>query len=193
MGKRTTSYHEGGHAVVALYTKGAMPIHKATIMPRGQALGMVMQLPEGDRLSQYLTEMLAELDVCMGGRAAEELIFGAEHVTSGASSDLSKATSLARRMVCQYGFSPLLGTVRYTEDDMKHLSPSTKEIIDSETKRILDESYQRAMKVLKDHSAQHENLSQALIKYETLTKDQIMIVIKGLPLPSSDEKDLVLS
>jgi len=184
--KKTTAYHEGGHAVVALYTKGALPIHKATIMPRGQALGMVMQLPEGDMLSQSFQQMNAELDVCMGGRAAEELIFGAEHVTSGASSDLQRATNLARRMVCLYGFSPLLGTVRYTEDDMKHLSPQTKETIDAEVKRILDESYQRAMTCLKEHARQHENLSQALIKYETLTKDQIMTVIEGRALPQTE-------
>jgi ATP-dependent metalloprotease len=140
---------------------------------------------EGDRLSQSYQEMIAELDVCMGGRAAEEIIFGAKHVTSGASSDLQKATDLARRMVCLYGFSPLLGTVRYTSDDMKYLSPQTKETIDAEVKRILDESYQRAIKCLKDHAGQHENLSQALIKYETLTREQIMCVIEGRTLPTA--------
>ena len=108
---RMTAFHEGGHALVALHTAGADPVHKATVMPRGQALGMVQQLPEGDQTSFTKRQMLARMDVCMGGRVAEELVYGADEVTSGASSDIVQATRLARNMVTKWGFSDEVGVV----------------------------------------------------------------------------------
>merc|ERR1711975_141600 len=107
--RELTAYHEGGHAIVAFFTQGAHPIHKATIMPRGQALGLVHQLPKTDQVSVSLQQMKAELDVCMGGRVAEELIFGTENVTGGASSDIQRATQVAEQMVTTYGMSSKVG------------------------------------------------------------------------------------
>ena len=142
---KNTAYHEAGHALVGVLTDGADPIHKATIMPRGQALGMVMQLPEGDQTSMSYKQMLARLDVCMGGRIAEELIFGEENVTSGASSDIQQATRIARAMVTKWGFSDDVGIVYYEGDTgQQDASGSTRNQIDNEVKRLTGESYERA-------------------------------------------------
>ena len=132
----------GGHALVALKTSGADPVHKATIMPRGQALGMVMQLPSGDQTSLSRKQMLAKMDVCMGGRVAEELIFGVDEVTSGASSDIKQATSLARNMVTKWGMSDEIGVVFHDKDDQ---SPETRAAIDREIQKLLMASYQRCL------------------------------------------------
>merc|ERR1719473_264156 len=121
-----TAYHEGGHALVALKTPGAMPIHKATIMPRGDALGMVSYLPEKDQMNLSRQQMLAHIDVYMGGRIAEEIIFGAEQVTTGASSDLQQATSMARNMVTRYGMSESLGPLYHDRQELETLSPATR-------------------------------------------------------------------
>ena len=142
---RCTACHEAGHALVGVLTDGANPIHKATIMPRGQSLGMVTQLPEGDQTSQSYKQMLAWMDVCMGGRIAEELIFGAENVTSGASSDIQQATRMARGLVTKYGFSDELGIVYYGGDvGQQDASAKTRSIIDDEVKRLTSEAYERA-------------------------------------------------
>jgi ATP-dependent metalloprotease len=150
--RKLTAYHEGGHALVALYTDGARPIHKATIVPRGQSLGMVMQLPEKDELNLTRKQLLAMLDVTMGGRVAEELIFGVDQVTTGASSDLRQATRLAREMVTKYGFSDRVGLASTDYADYG-LSHDTRQCIEEEVKRMLDEANTRATLLLKKHEA----------------------------------------
>jgi ATP-dependent metalloprotease len=175
---RTTAFHEAGHAVVAALTDGANPIHKATIMPRGSALGMVTMLPEGDQTSQSLKEMKAFLDVCMGGRVAEELIFGAENVTSGAMSDISNATKTARAMVTKYGFSEEVGIVYHEGvNGQESASAETRAKIDGEVKRITEASYKRAKDLLTKYSKQHHLLAEALLEYETLTGDEVRDII----------------
>ncbi|KAI8988293.1 peptidase family M41-domain-containing protein [Mycotypha africana] len=177
--KRLTAYHEGGHALVAYYTPGALPLHKATIMPRGRALGMVVQLPEMDKDSYTKQEFLAMIDVSMGGRAAEELIFGSNNVTSGASSDISKATDVAKRMVRYYGMSDKVGPVTHDDDDMKLLSTQTKELIESEIFHLVQESEKRAKKILNEHREELDRLANALVEYETLDYQEIMDVLAG--------------
>ena len=188
---KCTAYHEAGHALVAIVTDGADPVHKATIMPRGQALGLVAQLPEGDQTSWSLKQMNARLDVCMGGRVAEELIFGEENVTSGASSDLQQATNLARAMVTKYGFSDEIGKVFHAgAAGEQQSSDETRIKIDAEVKRITDESYTRATKTLKDNAKRHHMLAKALMEYETLTGDECRaIVLKG-KLPKRKKENL---
>jgi len=180
--RKVTAYHEGGHALVAMYTVGAMPIHKATIMPRGQALGMVHQLPEeNDMLQQTRRQMLAQLDTCMGGRVAEELIFGPEDITSGASSDIRAATDIARRMVEIYGMGPDTGF--NFVGGQKNLSDETKQKIDDEVHLLLQNSYERAKKLLHGHRKELERLAAALLEHESLTGDQIRLVVKGKKIP----------
>jgi hypothetical protein len=137
---RTTAYHEGGHALVAIHTKGALPIHKATIVPRGMALGMVSYLPEADQLNMSREQMLATLDVAMGGRIAEELKFGLAQVTTGAQGDLATATSIARNMVTRYGMSNVIGPVYAPDDEARALAPATRELIDKEVQGMLEVS-----------------------------------------------------
>jgi ATP-dependent metalloprotease len=136
--RRLTAFHEGGHALVAIHTDGALPVHKATIVPRGMSLGMVAQLPDKDETSISRKQMLARLDVCMGGRVAEELIFGESEVTSGASSDLQQATSLARAMVTKYGMSKEVGVVTHNYDDNgKSMSTETRLLIETRSEVLL--------------------------------------------------------
>jgi len=176
---RCTAYHEAGHALVAVLTEGAMPIHKATIMPRGQSLGMVTMLPEGDQTSQSLREMKANMDVAMGGRVAEELIFGKEETTSGASSDIANATNVARNMVTKFGFSEEIGLVRYGgSTGQEHASDETRNKIDTEVKRLTDASYKRAKDLLTKYSKQHHLLAKTLLEYETLTGDEVRDLVK---------------
>eukprot|EP00549_Striatella_unipunctata_P011073 CAMPEP_0118686302 /NCGR_PEP_ID=MMETSP0800-20121206/7736_1 /TAXON_ID=210618 ORGANISM="Striatella unipunctata, Strain CCMP2910" /NCGR_SAMPLE_ID=MMETSP0800 /ASSEMBLY_ACC=CAM_ASM_000638 /LENGTH=745 /DNA_ID=CAMNT_0006583329 /DNA_START=55 /DNA_END=2292 /DNA_ORIENTATION=- len=175
---KCTAYHEAGHALVAILTEGAQPIHKATIMPRGSSLGMVTMLPEGDQTSQSLKQMLAFMDVAMGGRVAEELSFGRENVTSGAVSDIASATRLARAMVTKYGFSPEVGIVYHSGDTGEDsASASTRAKIDEEVKRLTDSSYERATNLLKKYAKEHELLAETLLEYETLTGDEVRELI----------------
>ena len=176
-----TAYHEGGHALVALKTGGADPVYKATIMPRGQALGMVTQLPDGDQTSMSKKQILARLDVCMGGRVAEELIFGAENVTSGASSDIQQATRLARAMVTQWGMSETVGLVFHAKDGGEQ-SPETRAAIDREVKSILDASHIRAKELLLKHKGDLDVLAKALLEHETLTGPEIIDLLAGKKL-----------
>lgn len=176
-----TAYHEGGHALVALKTGGADPVYKATIMPRGQALGMVTQLPDGDQTSMSKKQILARLDVCMGGRVAEELIFGAENVTSGASSDIQQATRLARAMVTQWGMSETVGLVFHAKDGGEQ-SPETRAAIDREVKSILDASHVRAKELLLKHKGDLDVLAKALLEHETLTGPEIIDLLAGKKL-----------
>jgi len=176
---RCTAYHEAGHALVAVMTDGAMPIHKATIMPRGSSLGMVTMLPEGDQTSQSIKQMKAMMDVAMGGRVAEELILGKENTTSGASSDIASATNIARNMVTKYGFSDEIGLVRYGgTTGQEHASEETRNKIDSEVKKLTDSSFKRAREILTKYSKQHHLLAKTMLEYETLTGDEVRDLIK---------------
>ncbi|MGR4865757.1 ATP-dependent zinc metalloprotease FtsH [Caulobacter sp. LARHSG274] len=189
--KRNTAYHEGGHALVALSVPVADPVHKATIVPRGRALGMVMQLPEGDRYSMNFTQMTSRLAIMMAGRVAEELIFGKENVTSGASSDISAATSLARNMVTRWGFSDELGTVAYgdNQDEVflghsvartQNVSPETMIKIDSEVRRLVKGGEDEARRILTERLEDLHAVAKALLEFETLSGDEIIGVMKGV-------------
>jgi ATP-dependent metalloprotease len=179
---RMTAYHEAGHALVALKSDGADPIHKATIMPRGRALGMVMQLPDGDQTSMSRKQMLARLDVCMGGRVAEELVYGALQVTSGAMGDLQQATRLARAMVMKYGLSDSLGMRFIDETEQKFLSPVLQQEIDQEVKALLESSYQRAKLILEKNRKELELIAQGLLEYESLSGGEIVDLLAGKKL-----------
>ncbi|GAA0185014.1 metalloprotease [Lithospermum erythrorhizon] len=178
--KKLTAYHESGHAIVALNTEGAHPIHKATIMPRGSALGMVTQLPSSDETSTSKKQLLARLDVCMGGRVAEELIFGKDHITTGASSDLHTATELAHYMVSSCGMSDEIGPVHIKERPGSDMQSR----IDAEVVRLLREAYDRVKALLKKHEKALHTLANALLEYETLTSEEI----KRILLPYSEGK-----
>ncbi|XP_053266458.1 ATP-dependent zinc metalloprotease YME1L1 isoform X2 [Podarcis raffonei] len=178
--KTITAYHESGHAIIAYYTKDAMPINKATIMPRGPTLGHVSLLPENDRWSETRSQLLAQMDVSMGGRVAEELIFGGDYITTGASSDFDNATKIARLMVTKFGMSEKLGVMTYT--DTGKLSPETQSAIEQEIRMLLKESYERAKNILKNRTKEHKNLAEALLTYETLDAKEIQIVLEGKKL-----------
>jgi len=188
-----TAYHEAGHALVALLTPGSPPIHKATILPRGRALGMVQYLPRGDgkedSTSLKFKEMIAYIDMAMGGRVAEELIFGPENISSGAMNDIQQATSIARDMVTKYGFSSEVGVVNLVVQDGQEgaASEATRAKVDTEVKKILDSAYERATKLLKDNASKHETLAEALIQYETLTGDEVKDIILNNKMPTRDE------
>ena len=203
--KMLTAYHEAGHAICSLNVKETDPIHKATIIPRGRALGMVQQLPEKDQYSYTRAKMLSRLVILMGGRVAEELKFGYDAVTSGASSDIAAATNLARSMVTEWGMSDTLGPVLYSENSgevflgrsvtqNKNMSEDTARLVDAEIKRLVTEGHAEATKILKEKSKEWETLAQALIEYETLTGDEIKAVIAGEKInrknevPVSEEK-----
>mmetsp|Transcript_4732 Transcript_4732/g.10655 ORF Transcript_4732/g.10655 Transcript_4732/m.10655 type:complete len:774 (-) Transcript_4732:340-2661(-) len=174
-----TAFHEAGHALVAVLTDGAMPIHKATIMPRGPSLGMVMMLPEGDQTSQSYKEMLASLDVAMGGRVAEELVFGPQNVTSGAMGDISMASRTARAMVTKYGFSREVGLVYHGgTTGEESASAETRARIDEEVKMLLQAAYERAKELLRKHSKTHHLLAETLLEYETLTGDEVRDLVQ---------------
>ncbi|EIW85192.1 ATP-dependent metallopeptidase Hfl [Coniophora puteana RWD-64-598 SS2] len=185
--KLLTAYHEGGHVLAALYTEGAMPLHKVTCVPRGHALGVTSQLPENDRFSVTQTEYKATLDVCMGGRVAEGLIYGVGGMTSGASSDLQKATSTATAMVKQWGFSEKVGPVFYPERD-ESISPATRELIDGEIIKLLSDSETRVAKLLAERKDELHRLARALVEHETLTADEVRKVIQGEPIRDIKEK-----
>ncbi|KAM9719364.1 ATP-dependent zinc metalloprotease YME1L1-like isoform 1-T1 [Menidia menidia] len=178
--KLITAYHESGHAIVAYYTKDAMPINKATIMPRGPSLGHVSMLPENDRWSETRSQLLAQMDVSMGGRVAEEIIFGHEYITTGASSDFDSATKIAKMMVTRFGMCEKLGVMTYT--DMTAQSPETQAAVEHEIRVLLKESYERAKALLKSHAKEHKNLADALLTYETLDAKEIQQVLEGKTL-----------
>lgn len=196
--KKLTAYHEAGHAICSLFVPDTDPIHKATIIPRGRALGMVQQLPEKDQYSYSRSKMLSRLIILMGGRVAEELKFGYDKVTSGASSDIAAATNLARSMVTEWGMSDKLGPVLYAENSEevflgksvtqnKNMSEDTARLVDAEIKRLVTESYEGAQKLLKEKNKEWETLAQALMEYETLTGDEIKQVLAGEKVDKSKE------
>ncbi|GKY90529.1 hypothetical protein MPSEU_000026600 [Mayamaea pseudoterrestris] len=175
---KCTAYHEAGHALVAVMTEGAQPIHKATIMPRGQALGMVTTLPDGDQTSQSKKQMIAFMDMAMGGRVAEELVFGSDNITSGAMSDIQSATRVARNMVTKCGYSDAVGVVFHGgAAGEESASEHTRDLIDAEVKRLTDAAYKRAKEILQKHSKEHQLLAETLLEYETLTGDEVRDVV----------------
>ncbi|WP_068113974.1 ATP-dependent zinc metalloprotease FtsH [Tropicimonas marinistellae] len=199
--KKLTAYHEAGHAIVGLNVPQHDPIHKATIIPRGRALGLVLSLPERDQLSVTYTKYKSKIAMAMGGKVAEELIFGKENVTSGAASDIQQVTKIARAMVTQFGMSDGLGNIDYANEQQSYLgnyqaaanaSPETQERIDEEVRRLVDEGYERAKQILTEKSQDLENLAQGLLEYETLTGPEIQKVINGEPLNRGDDDDTPL-
>jgi cell division protease FtsH len=182
--KKMTAYHEAGHALVSLNMPGSVPIHKATIIPRGRALGMVQSLPERDRISMHYDEMLSQLAMAMGGRVAEELIFGQDKVSSGASGDIQQATQLARAMVTEYGFSAILGRMAYSTPnaDMFHtpkIAEETQKVVDKEILKLVEDGYDTAKEILTTKRKDLDTLALGLIEYETLSGDEIKDLLEG--------------
>ena len=197
--KLLTAYHEGGHAIVALNVPATDPVHKATIIPRGRALGMVMQLPERDKLSMSYEQMTSRLAVLMGGRVSEQIIFGKDKVTSGAQSDIEQATKLARAMVTRWGFSDELGTVMYGENQeevflgysmgrQQNISEATSQKIDSEVRRLVEMGLNEATRIINEKRDELEILAKGLLEYETLSGDEILGLFAGRP-PVRDTGD----
>jgi cell division protease FtsH len=193
--KRNTAYHEAGHALVAITVPSSHPVHKATIIPRGRALGMVMPLPERDQISMSYEEMTSRLAVMMAGRVAEEITFGKKNVTSGAQSDIQQATRLARAMVTEWGYSDKLGKVDYGNSQQepmmmptKNISEETAQIIDEEVRRLVDEGFASAKKILTKRKKDLESIAQGLLEFETLTGAEIDGLMKG-ETPSRDMGD----
>ncbi len=188
--KRMTAYHEGGHALCALHEPECDPVHKATIIPRGRALGLVMSLPEGDRYSKSKSKLLGELTMAMGGRAAEEIIFGADKVSNGASGDIKMATDQARRMITEWGMSEKLGMIAYGDNSQevflghsvtqaKNVSEATAREIDAEIKDIIDRAYAKAKRILTDKIEELHRLARGLLEHETLSGDEIRTILRG--------------
>jgi len=197
--KQLTAYHESGHAIVALNVPAADPVHKATIIPRGRALGMVMQLPEGDKMSMTHEEMTSRLAIMMGGRVAEEMKFGKEKVTSGAASDIQQATRLAKAMVTQWGFSDELGPIDYADNQgevflgqqlvqSKSVSGTTARKIEEEVRGLVQAGMDEARRILTEKRKDWETLSEGLLEYETLSGAEIIDLLNGKP-PSRPEDD----
>ncbi len=196
--KKLTAYHEAGHAIVGLNVPQHDPIHKATIIPRGRALGLVLSLPERDQLSVSYTKYTSKIAMAMGGKVAEELKFGKENVTSGATSDIQQASKIARAMVTQFGFDDELGHVDYANEQQSYLgnygggtnhSGATQKLIDDKVKALIDEGYHTAKRILTEQSEGFENLAQGLLEYETLTGPEIKKVINGEPLNRGEDED----
>jgi len=190
--KKLTAYHEGGHALIGLMVEGSDPVHKATIIPRGRALGMVMRLPERDNLSVTRQKLKADIAVAMGGRIAEEVVFGHDKVTSGAAMDFKMATQMARAMVTQYGMSDKLGPLAYGENEdevflghsvarNQQLSDETQKIVDEEIYRIVDEGYDLAKNLIEDNVDKLHIIAKGLLEYETLSGQEIKELLEGKP------------
>ena len=196
--KKLTAYHEAGHAIVGLNVPEHDPIHKATIIPRGRALGLVLSLPERDQLSVSLKKYTSKIAMAMGGRVAEELTFGSENVTSGAASDIQQVSKIARAMVTQFGYAEELGYVDYANEQSSYLggygggtnhSAATQKIIDDKVKELVDEGYHTAKRILTEKRDDLERLAQGLLEYETLTGNEIARVIAGEALNRGDDAD----
>ena len=198
--KRLTAYHEAGHAIAALNSPASDPVHKATIIPRGRALGMVMRLPEKDQYAMARDQLEANLVVAMGGRVAEILIFGRDKLTTGAANDIAQATSIARRMVTEWGMSDKLGPLRYNENQeeiflghsvaqQKNVSDATAEVIDQEVRMIVDDAEQKCRKILTERNDDLHTLAQALLEHETLSGDEIKALLRGEPIVREKDDD----
>ena len=200
--KRLTAYHEAGHALLAIKMDASDPIHKATIIPRGRALGMVMRLPERDQVSLTRRKAYADLAVAMGGRVAEEEIFGHDKVTSGASADIKMATGLARAMATEWGMSDKLGPLLYgdAQDEVflgrsmmqrnTHMSNDTQKLVDEEVKRFVEDGYQTAQKVIRENIDDLHAIAKALLEFETLTGDEIRGLMEGKTPTRETDADL---
>jgi cell division protease FtsH len=195
--KALTAYHEAGHALIMLHAKGHDPLHKVTIIPRGRALGLTMWLPERDKYSMSRTEIEAKLASMFGGRVAEELIFGAENITTGAADDIRQATNLARRMVTEFGYSDKLGPLRYSENEeevflghsvtqRKNLSDATAHLIDQEIRRFVEQGEAAARKILTENIDDLHTVAKALLEYETLSGDEVKGLLRGEPIRRND-------
>jgi cell division protease FtsH len=191
--KTMTAYHEAGHAIVNIHMPGNDPLHKVTIIPRGRALGVTWALPEKDRLSITKQFREAKIAMCFGGRIAEQLIYGQEHLNSGASNDIKQATGMARAMVTEYGMSEKLGPLRYNDNEeevflghsvaqRKNVSDATAAAIDSEVRRIVEEGEATARRILSDHLDELHALAKGLLEYETLNADEVKDVLAGKPI-----------
>ncbi|MGE3622750.1 MAG: ATP-dependent zinc metalloprotease FtsH [Bdellovibrionales bacterium] len=198
--KELTAYHEAGHALVGLEMPQSDPLHKVTIIPRGRALGVTMNLPERDKYGHTLTELTSKLAMMFGGRIAEELIFGRENVTTGAASDIQQATSVARRMVTEFGMSDKLGRVRYNANEQEiflghsvtqqtNISEGTAELIDSEVRRLIEEAESRARDILTTKKDDLHKIAKALLEYETLTGDEVKALLRGEPIIRAEDND----
>ncbi len=198
--KQLTAYHEAGHALVGIHMPKCDPLHKVTIIPRGRALGLTMNLPERDQYTLSLKQLESKLAMMFGGRVAEELVFGVENVTTGAGNDIQQATSMARRMVSEFGFSEKLGPLRYSENDEevflghsitqhKNVSEQTANLIDQEIRRFIDEAEGHARQILTKHRDELEAVTKALLEYETLSGDEVNDILagKGVHRPDPDD------
>jgi cell division protease FtsH len=202
--KKLTAYHEAGHALVGLNVPDHDPVYKVTIIPRGRALGVTMFLPEADRYSTSKRQLESRIATLFGGRVAEEMIFGRECVTTGASNDIERATEIARNMVTKWGLSDRLGTLTYAEDDgevflgrqvtqHKQVGDKTRDAIDDEVRSVIDSNYQRAREILERELDKLHKMADALIKYETIDESQIRDIMQGRdPQPPADweERDV---
>lgn len=201
--RKNTAYHEAGHAIMAMFSPAATPLYKATILPRGRALGVTFQLPEMDKVDMTKKECFARLDVCMGGKIAEEMIHGPENVTSGCSSDLANATSVARAMVTSYGMSDKIGPVRLS-DNWESWSSKIRDMADNEVRDYLIKSENRTRDLLLAKKVELQRLAEGLLEYETLTRDEMEKLVKGesinkakrlsntvIKSPSNDRKDVI--
>jgi cell division protease FtsH len=197
--KRLTAFHEAGHALVGLNVPKHDPLHKVTIIPRGRALGVTMSLPEKDRLSMSQLELESRLAMMFGGRMAEELVFGKENITTGASNDIQQATGLARRMVTEWGMSDKLGRLRYSDNEeevflghsvtqRKNVSDATARLIDEEIRTIIDTAETTARRILTDHRGDLDKIALALLEYETLSGDEVRALLRGEPIVRPDDK-----
>ncbi|MBG06695.1 MAG: cell division protein FtsH [Rhodospirillaceae bacterium] len=198
--KKLTAYHEAGHALATVHSPASDPIHKATIIPRGRALGMVMRLPEKDNLAFARDQIQANLVVAMGGRVAEEVIFGHDKVTTGASNDIMQATDLARKMVTEWGMSDKLGPLRYNDNQeevflghavtqTKNVSEATAKVIDEEIRRIVDEADETCREIIGANVEQLHAIANALLEYETLTGDEVLALTRGETIVRTDSDD----
>ncbi len=198
--KELTAYHEAGHALVGLFVPGNDPLHKVTIIPRGRALGVTMNLPEKDRYGYKVSEITAKLAMMFGGRAAEEIIYGKDNVTTGAGNDIQQATNLARRMVTEWGMSEKLGPLRYNENQdevflghsvarQQNISEATARVIDEEVRRIIDEAERKAHEILNEHMDDLHLLAKGLLEYETLGAEEVQRVLRGEAIDRSDPSD----
>ncbi len=195
--KRLTAYHEAGHALVGIHMPKHDPLHKVTIIPRGRALGVTMNLPEHDRLSQSRIELESRLASLFGGRVAEELVFGKENITTGAGHDIQQATSMARAMVTEYGFSEKLGPLRYSENEeeiflgrsvtqSQHVSDATSQVIDEEVRRLVEAGEAKAREILTTYRKDLDRIAEALLEYETLSGKEVDALLKGEDIVRKD-------
>lgn len=199
--KLMTAYHEAGHAIVGLNVPDHDPVYKVSIIPRGRALGVTMYLPEEDRLSYSKQRLESMISSLYGGRIAEEIIYGSDMVTTGASNDIERATEIARNMVTKWGLSGKMGPLAYSEDENevflgrsvtqhKHMSDETAHSIDSEIRQVIDRNYQRAHKILTDNLDKLHAMANALMKYETIDRAQVDAIMRGEdPPPPADWSD----